>query len=132
MSVIIPLIVPKLKTYFDELDEKKITTNLLSGLISVENVKIAPFLINQLDLPLNLIHSHVGRIEAKIPVLKKMDPTELLIENVYILTEVTEDLPEIDIADQRGVFLEKLKNYCLKQLNPKAAGDSSDKLLKLL
>lgn len=69
-------------------DRENLKVASLKGDIVVEGTSLRKEAIEQLDVPVRLVYSHIGRLSAKIPYAKiSSQPVEIAIEDVYILLE---------------------------------------------
>jgi hypothetical protein len=80
-------------------------------------------------MPLKIVHSDIGKLEVKIPWMKRMkEPTEIYLEDLTVLIEATDSIKDFDIVEERMRFLDKLMEQCvlkLKEVNNKAEQDNS-------
>jgi Vacuolar protein sorting-associated protein len=103
--------------YILGIDKKKIRTSFFSGRVSLKEVTLNPELLEHLNLPIRHVFSHIGNLEVKIPWMKKMkEPLEISLENMLLLLEPTDSMPDYNIIEERLKFLDNLTKECLNKL----------------
>ena len=88
-------------------------TSLFSGTVALEGVSLNPKVLKSLDLPIRMEHSKIGKLEVKIPWMKRLkEPTEVFLEDLLVLIAPLEGMKDIDIVKERIKFLDSLMQEC--------------------
>jgi len=118
MEHILQYVLPSLLGDFVQgIDKNNMKTEFFSGKVSITGITINPALLKSLDAPIKITFSDVGKLEAKIPWMKKFkEPTEIYLEDLLVLLEPLESLEDFDIIEERIKFLDKLKEECAAKL----------------
>lgn len=128
--------------YILGLDTANLQLGVWSGNIIIENVSLNSKLIELLNLPLNLIFSHIGRMKISIPWNKlSSTPVELLLEDLYLVLSL-QRRDQWALVNNRTLidkltFIERVKEGFLSKIREKnkeiSKGSSYfEKLTKLI
>jgi N-terminal region of Chorein or VPS13 len=126
MDYILQYILPSiLGSFISGIDKNHMRSNFFSGKVSLQGVSLNPNLLKPLGIPVKIRYSDIGKLEVKIPWLKRLkEPIEVYLEDLSILLESMNSMEDFDIVEQRIKFLEGLEEECsakLKGLNKEAA-----------
>ena len=101
------------------LDKSNLKIGVWQGNITIKNVSVRPEIFNKFELPLQMLFSHIGKLELKVPWSSLgSKPVEVLLENVFvILTETNEkEWKPIDYASI-GKRLEVVETFAKDYLH---------------
>jgi hypothetical protein len=128
MDYILQYILPSiLGDFIQGIDKNHMRTNFFSGKVSLQGVSLNPNLLKPLGIPVKIKYSDIGKLEVKIPWLKRLkEPIEVYLEDLSILLEQTPSMEDFDILEERIKFLEGLTQECAAKLRG-ANADGTDK-----
>lgn len=112
-SILEKILVNSLGKFIEGLDSNSLKMSIWSGDISIGNIAVKREVFSQLQLPINMKFSYVGKLVLKIP-WKSLgsSPVEVLLEDIFVILEpVTKDAwVPIDFMDvqQRIQFMESV------------------------
>ena len=75
--------------YIENLDSNKLSLGLLSGSLSLKDIKIKSKKINEMKLPFKLLFGNIGELNMKIPWTNNFTtPTIIDISNIQITVKL--------------------------------------------
>ena len=113
------------------LDKNNLKIGVWQGNITIKNVSVRPEIFNQFELPLQMVFSHIGKLEVKVPWSSLgSKPVEVLLENVYVILSQTheKEWKSIDYASI-GKKLEVIETFAKDYLQ-KIIGKEIDNIKK--
>jgi Vacuolar protein sorting-associated protein len=118
MDYILQYILPSiLGDFIQGLDKHHMKTSFFSGKVTLQNISLNPNLLKPLGVPVKISFSEIGKLEVKIPWTKRMkEPTELYLEDLFVLLEPTPTMEDYDIVKERIKFIDKLIQECRNKL----------------
>jgi Vacuolar protein sorting-associated protein len=118
MEHILQYILPSiLGDFIQGIDKNHMRTNFFSGKVSLQGVTLNPNLLKPLGVPVKIIYSDIGKLEVKIPWLKRLkEPIEVYLEDLLLLLEPTQNMDDFDIVEERIKFLDGLTEECTIKL----------------
>ncbi|RZK04452.1 MAG: hypothetical protein EOO43_22365 [Flavobacterium sp.] len=118
MENILQYILPSiLGDFISGIDKNHMKTNFFSGKVALQGVSINPAILRNMNLPLKIVYSNIGQLEIKIPWLQKMkQPTEIYLEDLFVIMEEDGEIGDFNIIDERVKFLDALLKECKNKL----------------
>jgi len=89
--------------YIDGIDEKSIQVGVFSGDLRIQNVSFKPTCLDELNLPIDVLFSHIGMLSANI-TWSKLGSTAvpITLSDIYLVIG-----PRKDWAKKDSNFLDK-------------------------
>lgn len=111
-QLLVSLLVEHLGPYVEGLSEQNLKIGVWSGKVELQNLKVKPDVLNQLNLPVSILHGSIGKLKLKIP-WGSLDrkPVKVYVDGLYVV------VAPVDIA-----------NMSNDEVKRKAAADKRDKL----
>ena len=108
--------------YIEGFDAKNLNVGIWSGNIVIEKVALKSGLLDQLEMPLKILFSRIGRLVIKLP-WKNLgnSPIEITLEDLYIVVG-PKTQKEWTFKDYKGLktkleMLEKYARECIQKLS---------------
>lgn len=97
--------------YVEGIDSQNIKLSIWNGDFSIENVSLKKDALEDANLPVNLVHSHIGRVWASLPWKNiSSKPVEMELDDIYVVVspKSKEDLMKIalDLSMNRKAFID--------------------------
>lgn len=78
--------------YIRNFDPKQLNIGIWSGDVKLRNLELRKEALDQMHLPLDVSHGHLGQLTLQIPWSNlKNKPVKVLIEDVYLLAVPKQD-----------------------------------------
>lgn len=122
-----PILSSLLGDFILGIDKNCFKTDLKNNTVGLFDTRLNPKILDNIQFPIKLGYSSLGKMLFKITKKKGQDPNEITLENIYVVFEITDSMKPYDIIEERVNFLAELSKKCMSEINKLKQGPQKPK-----